>query len=63
MRGPRVLNHPAADRNPQLDGGTRGAGSNLDPSADILCALPHAAQAVSVAIVDDIESRAIIRNF
>ena len=63
MRGPRVLNHPAADRNPQLDDGTRGARSNLDPSADILCAFPHAAQTVSIAIVDDVESPAIVRNF
>ena len=62
MRGPRVLNHPPSDRNPQSNRGTRRAGLNLDSATDILGPFPHAAQTMAVVVVDGVESRAIVRN-
>lgn len=62
MRGPCVLSHPPAGRNPQLDSGAPKAGSNLDPATDILCAFPHAAQTMPIVNLDDIESSAIVHD-
>ena len=62
MRGPGVLNHPPSDRNPQSDRSAFTAGSNLDSATDILGPVPHAAQTMSVVVVDDVESAAIVRN-
>ena len=63
MRGPRALSRTPSDRNPQFDSGTPRVGSDLDPSADILCPFPHATQTMTVVIPDGIEPTAIVHNF
>jgi hypothetical protein len=63
MRGPRALRQTPSDRNPQHSYRTPRAGTNPDLTAGIVCAFPHAAQAVPIVIPNEIESRAIVCNF